>query len=176
MVEIGASSNLFFYSSYGEVAETEQAVAIKLGFIRSSGSTLSAKQLLSEKKMDPGSIDTGRISGNGLIVCLSKTDLIFSSYKTILGVPQLYYAIFDHGIICSDRLMCVVKLINRIELNEEMIPMYFLFRSTPGDFTYYRQIKRVNAGAILKVGRWAAIYCIVSGFKFYKWILIDRPP
>ncbi len=150
MVEIGASSNLFFYSSYGEVAETEQAVAIKLGFIRSSGSTLTAKQLLSEKIMDPGSIDTGRISGNGLIACLSKSDLIFSSYKTILGVPQLYYAILDHEIICSDRLKCIVKLMNRVELNEEMVPMHFLFRSTPGDLTYYRQIKRMLPGQFLK--------------------------
>ena len=149
-IDCGDAGQIFFYSTYGDVAETDQAIAIKLGFVRSHNkSPLSAKQLLEEKIVEPRTIDSGRMRGNALVACLGKNECSLSAYKTLLAVPQLYYAQIDGGIICSDRLLCIVRLLDKPELDEDLIPMYFLFRSIVGDLTYYRQIRRILPGEIL---------------------------
>jgi asparagine synthetase B (glutamine-hydrolysing) len=150
-IEFGNAGTFFLYSSYGEIAETDEAVLLKLGFLRSPGrSPLSASQLLNHKVVSPDFIDNDEVRGNALVVCLSKTDLKFSAFKTVLGVPQLYYANTENEIIFSDRLVCIVKLLEKAELNEDLIPMHFLFRSIPGDLTYYRQIKRILPGQFIR--------------------------
>jgi len=149
-INFGDAGQMFFYTTYGDIAETDEAIAIKLGFIRSlTHCPLSAQQLLAEKVVDPKSIDSGRIRGNALVACLGKNECSISAYKTLLGVPQLYYAHIDSGIICSDRLLCIVRLLDKPELDEDLIPMHFLFRSTPGDLTYYRHIRRLLPGGFL---------------------------
>jgi asparagine synthetase B (glutamine-hydrolysing) len=151
IIDFGTAGQIFFYTTYGEVAETEQAIAIKLGFLRSPNkSPLSAKQLLQSQVVEPGYINNDEMRGNALVACLGKSELMFSVYKTILGVPQLYYFESDHEIICSDRLKVIVALLDHVELNEDIVPMHFLFRSTPGDLTYYRQIRRMLPGQFLK--------------------------
>lgn len=143
VLDFRAAGAMFFYTSYGEVAEGDESLALKLGFLRSAGmSPLSAKQMLDRHIVKPDAIDSGMMRGNALVACLGKKDRSFSVYKTLLGVPQLYFAQLDGGIICSDRLKCMVRLLDRVEINEDIIPMHFLFRSTPGDLTYYRQIRR----------------------------------
>ncbi|MHB8135335.1 MAG: asparagine synthase-related protein [Anaerolineaceae bacterium] len=150
-IDFGQVGKLFYYSTYGDLAESEQTVVLKLGFIRSiTKSPLSAQQLISKKIVNQGYIDHNAIRGNALIVSFGKTDPIFSAYKTMLGIPQLYYTIVDGGIICSDRLLCIVRLLDKPEINENIIPMHFLFRSVPGDLTYYRQIQRLLPGELLQ--------------------------
>lgn len=151
-IDFGTAGQSFFYTSYGDVAETEQAIALKLGFVRSlEKNPLSSRELLNQKFVGPGFVESGLMRGNALVVCLSKTEPLLSAFKTILGVPQLYYSISESGIICSDRLKCIVKLLDHVELNEDVVPMHFLFRSIPGELTYYRQIKRMLPGQILEV-------------------------
>ena len=46
-IEFGTAGSFFFYTSYGDVAESEEAIALKLGSLRSlTLSSLSAQQLL----------------------------------------------------------------------------------------------------------------------------------
>ena len=150
-IDFGTAGQLFFYTSYGDVAETEHAIALKLGFLRSlEKKTLSSREMLNQRIVGPGFVESGLLRGNALVVCLSKTEPLLSAYKTILGVPQLYYSISESGIICSDRLKCIVELLDHVELNEDVVPMHFLFRSIPGDLTYYRQIIRMLPGQFLK--------------------------
>jgi len=149
--DFGTAGKFFLFSSYGEVAESDEAVLLKLGFLRSPAkSPLSASELLKQKVISPDFIDNDEIRGNALVVCLSKIEVKFSAFKTVLGVPQLYYAITDSEIICSDRLVCIVRLLEKAELNEDLIPMHFLFRSIPGDLTYYRQVKRMLPGQFIR--------------------------
>ena len=153
-ISLGNAGCLFFYSSYGETAETEQAIAIKLGLLRFiDKSILTSQRLLGNRLIGPEFVHNCEMNGNALTVCLGKKDPYFVAYKTILGVPQLYYYESDGEIICSDRLNCLVKLLDHVELNDEIVPMHFLFRSIPGDLTYYRHIKRLLPGQIM---RWKA--------------------
>lgn len=146
-ISLGSAGDLFFYTTYGDLADTEDSVVLKLGFFRSlEKSPLTSKTLLEKNLVRPGFIHCSAMRGNGLVVCLGKNTPKFTAYKSILGVPQLYYYELNGEIICSDRLNCLVKLIDKIEINEDIVPMHFLFRSIPGELTYYRHIKRMLPG------------------------------
>lgn len=166
-IGMGQPGAFFFYTTYGETAETEQALALKLGFLRSPGmAALSARQLLEQGVVSPGAIDSGALRGNALVACLGKQEPVFSAYKTLLGVPQLYYARLGGGVACSDRLAALVRLLERPELDEELLPMHFLFRSTPGDLTYYRAIRRLLPGELLCWAGGRLSLKIVQDFRF----------
>lgn len=152
-ISMGNAGELFLHTTYGELGETNDAIAIKLGLFRSlDKSPLTAQSLLATRLVGPGFIDNNEMRGNGLIICLGKSDAKFAAFKTMLGVPQLYYYEGNGEIICSDRLNCLVKLLNRIELNDDVIPMHFLFRSIPGNLTYYQHIKRMLPGQKFRWG------------------------
>jgi asparagine synthetase B (glutamine-hydrolysing) len=150
-IEIGSLGWLFFYTSYGDVAQSEEAIVLKLGFLRSTTkSNLNAQQLLEQKLVQPRSINTDAFSGNGLVIGISKTEPIFSAFQTLMGVPQLYYSLSDDGILCSDDLHCLVSLIPHCELDEGILPQHFLFRSVYGSSTYFKGVERLIPGYDLK--------------------------
>lgn len=166
-ISLGNAWEFFLHTTYGDMGETNDAIAIKLGFLRSVDKCpMTAQSLLATRLVGPGFIHSNEICGNGLIICLGKSDAKFAAFKTLLGVPQLYYAQLDEGIICSDRLKCIVQLLDRVELNEDIIPMHYLFRSTPGDLTYYRQIKRLLPGEFLYWADGKLSFKLVQDFRF----------
>ena len=150
-IQIGSMGQFFFYTSYGDVAESEEGLVLKLGFLRSNTkSALTARQLLEQKLVEPRSIDSDAFSGNALVVGLSKTEPVFSVFKTLLAVPQLYYSVSEDGILCSDVLRCIISLIPRCELNEAIMPQHYLFRSVHGSSTYFHGVERLLAGQCIK--------------------------
>ena len=149
--QIGAQGQMFFYSTYGDVAESQEGLVLKLGFLRSkTKSALNAQQLLEQKIVAPGSIDTDKFSGNGLVVGLSKTEPVFSAFQTLMGVPQLYYYEWDDGILCSDVLRIMTRLIPKREINEAVLPQHFLFRSVYGSHTYFQGVERIIQGQYIR--------------------------
>jgi len=150
-IPFGSSGTLFFYTSYGEVAESEEALVLKLGFLRAlGGEPLSAQQLLEQELVKPDGIEQHAFRGNALIAAFSKKAPLFSGLKTLIAVPQLYYAVSEKGILCSDRLRCLVALLDTVAFNEDVLPMHFLFRSTPGTFTYFRGVERLLPGTFFQ--------------------------
>lgn len=150
-ISMGSGGEFFLFSSYGDIAETEQATALKLGFVRDAQKRgLASKELLEKRMVQSGAIRHTEFQGNALVACFSKTGPEFSAYKTILGVPQLYYMELREGIICSDRLAVLVRLLDRVDLSDDATIMHFLFRSIPGELTYYRQIKRMLPGQVVR--------------------------
>ena len=148
---VGDRGHLFFYTSYGDVAESDEAIILKLGFARSpTKSPLSAQQLLDQKIVTPKFANPDALRGNALVVCFSKTLPLFSAFKTLCAIPQLYYWVSDDGIICSDRLRCIVSLMQRAELNSDALPMHFLFRSVVGSSTYIRNVQRLLPGQFFR--------------------------
>ena len=150
-IPIGSIGYFFFFSSYGDVAESEEAVVLKLGFLRSkTKSALNARQLLEQKLVEPRSIDLDAFSGNGLVVALSKTEPIFSVFQTLMAVPQLYYSESEDVIIFSDILRCILSLIPHCELNETTIIHHFLFHNVCGSSTYFQDVNRLMPGFFLR--------------------------
>lgn len=150
-IQIGSLGQFFFYSSYGDVAESEETVVLKLGFLRSiTKSPLTARQFLDNKLVNGSSIHFDAFSGNGLVVGISKHEASFSAFQTLMSVPQLYYTETEHGILCSDVLRCLVQLTPRCELNEAILPQHYLFRSVYGLDTYFSGVNRLIPGQYLR--------------------------
>jgi len=67
-IYLGNAGDLFFYTSYGDVAETNEAIVVKLGFMRSlEKSPLTSKAILEKKLIGPSFICSSEMRGNGRI-------------------------------------------------------------------------------------------------------------
>ncbi len=150
-VDFGERGFLFFYSSYGQMGESDANFLIKLGFARSSKhESLSSQQIIDQKLVGCDFVEEQELKGNAILVALSKTEPRFSAYKTLMAVPQLYYSASSSGIICSDRLKSIVLALDHVELDEDVVPMHFLFRTAIGPYTYFRNINRMLPGQFMK--------------------------
>jgi asparagine synthetase B (glutamine-hydrolysing) len=151
VIDYGSAGQFFFYTSYGDVAETEAAIALKLGFARSkTKSPLSAQQLLAQEIVTPHKINHAAVRGNTLIACFSKREAKLAAFKNLVSLPQLYYWVSVDGLIGSDSLRCLVAVLDRVELNPDILPYHFVFRHAPGTLTYFKNVQRLFPGQVLK--------------------------
>jgi asparagine synthetase B (glutamine-hydrolysing) len=146
-VDLGPAGTFFLYASYGDVAETEDAIGLKVGFARTPGMTsLSAGELLAQKLISPQNVDQDGIRGSAIVACFSKTTPEFSVYQTLFAAPQLYYTSLNGDILCASSQRCLVSLLDRVELNEDILPFHFMFQLAPGPLTYFRNTHRLFPG------------------------------
>jgi asparagine synthetase B (glutamine-hydrolysing) len=149
-IDLGTAGQVFFYTSYADVAESEESVALKLGIARSGSMVpLSSSELLRRGILQSDGIDSGQLVGSASTICLSKNEPAFAVYQTLLSVSQIYYATFDGGIVCADSLRILVRLLDHIAMNEEAIPMHFMFRLVPGYLTYFDGVYGLYPGQSL---------------------------
>jgi len=150
-IDFGDWGHFFFYASYGDVEETQETLALKLGFVHSlAGSPLSTKQLVVQKAVTPRMIDHRALSGNALVACLGKKEASFSVYQTLMSAYQLHYSVSGEEILCSDSLRCLVSTLGHIELNEDIIPYHFALLYAPGRLTFFRNVHRLLPGEFLQ--------------------------
>lgn len=150
-VDLGTAGSSFLYTAYGDVAETQESVALRLGFLRAPDrSSLSVQQLLDQGLITPRSVDTDAFTGNGLVACFSKTEPRFLVFKTLLSGIPLYYTVGKDGVLCSERLRCLVEVLDHLELDEAVIPQHFLLLSSIGSQTYYRGVRILRPGECLE--------------------------
>jgi asparagine synthetase B (glutamine-hydrolysing) len=150
-IDFGSAGHFFFYTSYGDVAETEEAIVLKLGLLHSrKGEPISAQQLLEQKLASPQSIDADMLRGNALVACFSKTAPEFSVYKTLLSVPQLYFSDLDDGVLCTDGPKPHIALLDRVAVNQEAIHQHFLFRYVLGRHSFFDGVRRLLCGEIFR--------------------------
>jgi len=151
IVRFGNAGQFFFHTSCGDVAETEVAIVLRLGFVRSpTRAPLSAQQLLDQKIANPQRIVYDVLRGNALLVCFSKTEANLVAFKTLLSLPQLYYWVSGGEFIGSDNLKCLVAVLERVEWNEAILPFHFMFRHAPGTLTYFQNVQRLFPGQLLR--------------------------
>jgi asparagine synthetase B (glutamine-hydrolysing) len=150
-IDFGDWGHFFFYSSYGDIKETEEVIALKLGFARSpAGSHLSTRQLINQKTVTPQMINHRALRGNALIACLGKTKASFCVYQTLMSAYQLHYSMSGEDILCSDSLRCLVGALGHVELDEDLIPWHFALLYVPGRLTFLRNIRRLLPGELLQ--------------------------
>lgn len=151
IINYGSAGSLFFYTSYGEVAENEVAIVLKLGLTHSvQGTPLAARQLLDQGLISPQTIKADHLRGNALIACFSKKVPEFITYKTIMSVPQLYFSQAAGGILCTDGPRPHLALLDEVRINDEALVQYFLFRYVLGRLSYFDGINRLLCGEVLR--------------------------
>ncbi|MBN1878172.1 MAG: hypothetical protein JXA33_28390 [Anaerolineae bacterium] len=149
--EAEGTGHLFLYTSYGDIAETDEVIVLKLGLLHSSqGDPISAQQLLAQDLISTQSVNADVLRGNALIACFSKRLPEFSVYKTLLSVPQLYFSELGDGVFCADGPKPHLVLLDRVTVNEKAIPQHFLFRYVLGRHTYFEGIQRLLSGELFR--------------------------
>ncbi len=157
-LDFGSEGHFFFYTSYGEVAQNEERLLLKLGFLRSPDKTpLSANDILAQQLITPQQINPAAIRGNALLLCVDKTAPRIAAFKNLLSTHQLFFRASADTLLAATNLSCLLDILDRVELNEEMIPYHFMFRQTPGPLTYFKDIHRFFPGQLLKwqTGTWS---------------------
>ena len=150
VINLGEAGRFFFYTSYGDLAESESAVAVKLGFARSPSTLpLSSLALLEQGVVSPDGIAADKLLGNASVVCFSKRTSRFSVYQTLLSVSQLHYTKLEGSFVFADNLRTLVRLLDDVQVNEQAVPMHFLFRLAPGNLTYFEGIRSLFPGELL---------------------------
>ena len=148
-IDFGPAGHFFFYTSYGDVAETEEAIALKLGLLHSPQRTpISAQQLLDQGLITSRFVDADALRGNALVACFSKTTPEFSVYKTLLSIPQLYFSELDGELLCTDGPKPHIALLDQVAADEETLVQHFLFRYALGRYTYFDGIHRLLPGEL----------------------------
>jgi asparagine synthetase B (glutamine-hydrolysing) len=157
------------YASYGDMVETEEAIALKLGFVHTPArSPLSARQLLEQGLVGPRGIDQHALRGNGLVAGFSKAEVRFSVFRALLCGLPLYYSISEDGILCCDRLKFLVDVLDRLELDEAAVPEHFLTFGSQGSRTYFRNVQRLRPGECLKWGETGLKVDLVKDLRSLK--------
>jgi hypothetical protein len=149
VIDYGTAGHFFFYTTYGDVAETEEAIVLKQGLLHNSQQvTLSSRQLLDDKLIGPNFVNADALRGNALVACFSKVSPRFSAYKTVMSMPQLYFSKLDEGLLCTDGPRPHLALLDRVTVNEEAVVQHFLFRFVLGRHTHYEDINRLLSGEL----------------------------
>lgn len=149
-IDFGTAGFLHFYSSYGDIAETDDQIGLKLGFVRTPDVTpLSTQDLLVQKLISPQDVSPQKMRGSALIASFSKQVPEFSVFKTLLATPQLFYTQSEEGILCSSSQRHLLTALDHIEVNEEVVPYHFLFQTIPGTLTLIRNVHRLFPGQYL---------------------------
>jgi asparagine synthetase B (glutamine-hydrolysing) len=148
-IDFGAAGTFFFYSSSGDIAETEESVVLKLGFVRSLTMSPFSAQQLAKKAIGPGAIDHQAFRGNALVAGFSKREPRFLCFKTILSAPQLYYARSDSEILCATGLRPLITMLDRVEMNQDAVIPLLLYGAVTGRATFFRNVYRLFPGELI---------------------------
>ncbi len=144
------NQSLFFYTNHGDLAETPEAISLKFGFARSmSRQVLTSRDILEQRLVTPDKVQSDRLTGNFLQITISKLEPKLSAYLSLFGTPQLFYTRWEGGILFSTNTPLMVNILQKVEVDEETIPILFLFRKLPGPRTFYRNIYRLFLGELL---------------------------
>ncbi|MBN1486667.1 MAG: hypothetical protein JW981_03430 [Anaerolineae bacterium] len=151
IIDFGNEGQFFLYTSYGAVAQDNDSIIFKAGFIRSLEKfPLSTDTLLEQKIVTSDGINSDALRGNALLAGISKLSPQFTVFKTLLSQYQFYYWASDGEFIASDNMRCLLSLIPSIEMNEAVLPFHFLFYHMPGSLTYIKHVQRLLPGQLLK--------------------------
>jgi hypothetical protein len=144
-------SGTFFFTkpSYLDWAENVQMLVFKIGFARINDDFVTASELLHSGLITPFEVDYDLIHGNTLVFCCDKHQPQFCAYKTLLSVQQFFYTEIDGALIFANNLGAIAEFTKNNQINPRAIPLHFIYRSVPGQLTYFANIFRLRPGEVL---------------------------
>lgn len=146
-INFGPAGYFFFHTTFGDMAESEEMVALKLGSVRSPDRTpLSTRQLLDQKALTSDNVNPAAFRGSALLACFNKHKPEICAYQTLLVTPPLFYSRLNSGLICATDIRCLLALLDRVELHPDAYPMHLLFDVVIGPQTYFRDVWRLFPG------------------------------
>ncbi|WP_197529072.1 asparagine synthase-related protein [Aeoliella mucimassa] len=72
-------------------------------------------------------------------------------YRNLAGAINLFFASTNNGLLYSTNLARLLKLFPRVgDLNESLLPVFFLYRCIPGRETLFKEVTRLMPGELLE--------------------------
>lgn len=130
-------------------AENAHQIVAILGFVRIADDFVTAAELLNSGCITPSEVDIVRIHGNALVLCFDKHQPQFCAYKTLLSAQQLYYTEPDDSLVIANNLGTLADFVGNRKINPKAVPLHFIYRSVPGQLTYFENIFRLRPGEVL---------------------------
>ncbi len=144
------NNDLCFYSTnHGELQETDEAVYLKIGFVRSPDGLPLVIDRNKEQRLNPADFPKGFISGNGHLIRFYKHEPRLAIFMTFMATSQVFYMLWEGGILCATDMRVLLRLADGVRLDEEAVPMHLMFRVLPGPKTYFKDVFRVYPGEII---------------------------
>jgi asparagine synthase (glutamine-hydrolysing) len=97
-----------------------------------------------------GEIDVASLDGSFTISLLDADSKQILLYRNLVGVAASYYTRTKDGFIFGSNLAEVARKSGMaLSVNEEMLPVYFAYRTVPGANTLFDKIYRLQPGELL---------------------------
>jgi hypothetical protein len=147
----GDQQKLFIQTRADNIIETQGTVLLKLGHIYdSSGQFLSAQDLVSQSLISADGIVHESILGDGIVIYFDLQNARITIYRALHSVPEIYYRASNDEFFGSDNLGCLAKLLPEAQLDEEVVPLHFMYRLVCGEKTYLQGVRRILSGSLLR--------------------------
>lgn len=138
---------LFLVNTHPNSCVTPQAMLIQLGYAHSQDfRPLHAQDWLNQGRIGLNTLNLEGVQGNSLLLYVSQSEPAFSIYQSLLSVSQIYYWQDTEGCLFTDTLRLLPCLIDTLELNPDAVPSHMLFRTMPGEMTYFKNIFKLLPG------------------------------
>ncbi len=156
--DYGRGGRLFLLNSHPDIAYSDEAVMVKLGFARSElFDPLNARDLLNQRLVSPDRVYHKAIHGNPSVLCISTLEPSFCVYQSLPATSQMYYWRDNDSMIFSDALRHLAAIATPLELNQDAVLCHLLFRTLSGNLTCFRHIVKLLSGHLIKfhAGTWS---------------------
>lgn len=172
----GTAGTLFLYTTHRDMAENDNCLVLNLGLARdrTTGEVLSAQDLLDRRLATPDNIAHDKLSGNTVILCVSKCEPKACFFRSVIGTQGLLYHESDGTFVCSDTLRLLMPLLPRVELAPDALVSHFLFRAVIGPTSYFRDVYRLEHGHQAKWSGIALKSRLVQDLRPFSPPTVDR--
>jgi hypothetical protein len=135
--------------AYGDLAENDQMLWIKLGHVHDGERLLSTSDIIKRGWAGPSGVRVDAIQGSGTLVGLMKREPRCHIYRNLLSVPKIYYWTHDGAFIATNNLRLMANLLPDPQLNEKALAEHFMYLDLSGGRSYVRDVSELLAGKML---------------------------
>ena len=127
----------------------ERTVAVIGSLRRPGGPALGAEDLVRAGVVGAGGIDAGALTGCGLVVSVERHRPVIHAYRTVLGVPQLYFHEGEGTLHASTSLRELLARTGPLAPDEDAAVEHFALRFVLAPRTCYRGVSKLPGGHLL---------------------------
>ena len=143
----------FFYTSpeYVDLAQTEEMVWIRLGFVHDGQHLVSMQEILNLGWAGRQGVNAEKISGSATLIGFQKHKPNCFIYCNLISPPLIYYWRKDGNLLVTDNLHLMKNLLPEPQLNTDVVAQHYIYRYVYGEESYLKGVKKLLPGELLSM-------------------------
>jgi len=141
----------FFYTNpdYVDMAQTDEMLWIKLGFVHDGQQLLSMREIISMGWVGTQGVTAVKIEGSATLIGIQIHEPNCFIYCNLISPPLVYYWCKGGNLIATDNLHLMKNLLPEPQLNEDVVAQHYIYRYVYGDESYLKDVKKLLPGELL---------------------------